>query len=221
MTDYWEHIDDYLGNNLSPEAKLSFENALKSDKKLESAVENYDKLKSISSEFLDEEVRNVLSKLEAPKKGNTKLKYVIILVAIAVLGLISYLYQADKKSELLYAEVYEEPAWPIRRSVDNSLSDAIKLGMDGNIEMAKQKLLDSGLETSEQQYWIAELFASKEMADSTLAYLPKSWHDNIRRDRINYLEILSYIKKGQNEKAKQLIDALPPDTDDWYIKKLK
>ncbi|MEZ5048232.1 MAG: hypothetical protein R2766_01135 [Saprospiraceae bacterium] len=38
-------------------------------------------------------------------------------------------------------------------------------------------------------------------------------------DRINYLEILSYIKKGQNEKAKQLIDA--PDTDDWYIKKLE
>ncbi|MEZ5048231.1 MAG: hypothetical protein R2766_01130 [Saprospiraceae bacterium] len=115
MTDYWEHIDDYLGNKLSPVAKLSFENALKSDRKLESAVENYNTLKLISSEFLDEEVRNVLSKLEAPKKGNTKLKYVIILVAIAVLGLISYLYQADKKPEILYAEVYEEPAWPIQK----------------------------------------------------------------------------------------------------------
>jgi hypothetical protein len=76
MKNYFEDIDDYLGNQLSEIDKADFEKAMSQDEKLRHAVDNYPLLHQLSASLIEDEVREELKKLQLKKlsKETPKIK---------------------------------------------------------------------------------------------------------------------------------------------------
>ena len=220
MIDFFEHIDEYIQNQLSPEDKLAFEAEMKVNPTLRSAVDNYDLVKEISMGFLETEVREILNQTnDEPKKSNNFRWIWVATILILLIAFAYYLISSDgKKESVKYADLYMDPAWPMNRSEStDTLSDAIKIALNGNTSSAVMMIKKTSLPNDEKNRWIAEVFAKSGQADSTLFYLPASSDNKLIRDRINYLKIISLYRKGKKEEAKNLMEALPEDTDGRYL----
>ena len=224
MVDFFEHIDEYIKDQLSPEDKQAFEAKMTVNPTLRSAVDNYDLLKEISMGFLETEVREILNQTnDAPKKPNNYRWIWVTTIIVLLIAFAYYLISSNgKKESVQYAELYIDPAWPIDRSEStDTLSDAIKIALNGNTSSAVMMIKKTSLPNDEKNIWIAEVFAKSGHADSTLYYLPASSDIKLKRDRINYLKIISLYQKGKKEEAKNLMEALPDDTENIYIMILK
>jgi hypothetical protein len=222
MLDFFEHIDDYVQGKLNAKDKLTFENELKENELLKAAVENYDLAKEISLGFLEAYIRGVLSDTKpiakSPKKPNYK--WIWVVIAALLLTIVGYfvLDSNIKPQKINYADIYKAPTWPMDRSDDgNQLAAAINTALGGDLSSGIMMLKQSELPHTEKQLWIAELFAFDLQSDSTLLYLPLQSSDNVKRDRVNYLRIISHYQLDEMQKVKQRIAALPSDTDKWYM----
>ncbi|MBK7805084.1 MAG: hypothetical protein IPJ51_02105 [Saprospiraceae bacterium] len=219
MVDFFEHIDEYIKDQLSPEDKQAFEAEMTVNPTLRSAVDNYDLLKEISMGFLETEVREILNQTnDAPKKPNNYRWIWVTTIIVLLIAFAYYLISSNgKKESVQYADLYIDPAWPIDRSEStDTLSDAIKIALNGNTSSAVMMIKKTSLPNDEKNIWIAEIFAKSGQADSTLLYLPPTSDDNMKRDRINYLKVISLYSLGKKEDVKKLIDALPENTDGRY-----
>ena len=64
MTDFFEHIDDYVAGRLTDKALEAFEAAMYADQDLRAAVENYDVAEEVMGLMIEEDVRGVMAGLE-------------------------------------------------------------------------------------------------------------------------------------------------------------
>jgi hypothetical protein len=118
----------------------------------------------------------------------------------------------------LYSEIYSDPSWPAERGDDETdLSKSIIKYLTGNKDVAKLEL--QKLSSTESNYWLAEIYFKEMKFDSTLLFLPiELGAENNKRDRINYLKILSLYFDGDKIESKEAFDKLPQDTDSYYQK---
>jgi hypothetical protein len=220
MNPFIDQIHKYKNQLLSEKEKEAFENECKINPDLQKMVDHYETLQSIGLGIIDEEVHKIAKEVENPPKPKTTFRILFwMLLSVLLLSGIYFVMKSQTKKPLQYASLYMDPSWPISRSADSdTLSDAISIGLDGNIQAAKNMIFATSLSPFEKNLWIAELFAKNEMADSTLIYLPQNPETNIQRDRINYLRILSLYHVEKTTEMKELIDLLPEDTDPVYVK---
>lgn len=124
---------------------------------------------------------------------------------------------SENNNSQLYASMYSDPTWPLERGQDSSdLNASIVKYFNTSKEEAKTEL--KSYSTPEARYWLSEVYFKEMKFDSTLLYLPKVSNDidNERRDRINYLKILSLYFDGDKVAAKEANSTLPSDTDVYY-----
>jgi hypothetical protein len=226
MTDFFEKIDDYSQGRLTDSEKQIFEAEMEKDSLLKYAVENHSLTKDMALGFLEAEVRNILEHTENEPGNRRKTSWWKWwwMVAVFLLGLIAVVFYMGraKKTTLQYADLYIEPAWPIQRSEStDTLSDAVKIALNGNTLAAANMIRHTSIPDSDKNLWIAEIFARSGQADSTLHYLPDVGNEVLTRDRIQYLRILSLFKNGQIHEMNAVIDSLPEDTDMTYMEVYK
>ena len=125
--------------------------------------------------------------------------------------------QLQPNDSALYAKVYSDPSWQTERGgEENELAEITVKYFEGDESGAKSDLKGSSI--ADKNYWLAELYLREMKFDSTLLYLPTAVDsDNkLKRDRINYLKILSLYFSGNRAEAETVIQDLPEDTDTYY-----
>lgn len=220
MNRYFDQIHDYIDHRLSPEERSAFEAACKENPELQKMLDHYTTFKELGLGVIDEEVRRIAREedIKLKHKFRYKLPLLLILIVLFLSG-VYYVYHKQKTREAskIYASIYIDPAWPIQRGdTPDTLSDAIRLGLGGNIGVAKKMMPFTSLPDNEKQLWIAELFAKQQMADSVLIWLPEVSANPLQRDRIIYLKIISLYSLGKQEEVEQMLKKLPADTDKVY-----
>jgi hypothetical protein len=230
-----EYIDEYVAGKLSGDDLIAFERAMSEDMALRSLVDNYHEVRKTSEGILEMELLsevesfaikslNIEEKLNEKinknhrsetKKINKFLKYALIVLGLAVVlyGIYCLTNKTTQKIEseqIQFADLYESPNWPIKRSQEEDiLSIGVNFYLTANkIEEAKRILLDSIEDKSLAKYWVAELYASDMQWDSVNIYLPETIEGWIKNDRILYLQSLSLIHEEKFEEAKAKIEKL-------------
>jgi len=218
----------YLDGQLDQNQRIAFESRLGDDAGFKAEFDLY----KMMNAHLDERSKNksaldVLKTVHqeqvtpSEKKVGKSFKLWISIAAAASLLLFSvFLVNKYTGGQVLYADLYSAPVLPGEKGdngnpVEAQLATAL-VDFDTDPSLAAQKLIALEIDPYLKARWVVETFAYHEMADSVLYYLPPRPTDQILRDRLNYLEILAYFKKGDQVKVKALIEALPEDTDAWY-----
>lgn len=151
---------------------------------------------------------------EVDSKHKTKLKYLVAIILISLIG-ICYLLTIKSKEEaknISYAQLYVEPAWPVVRShQEDEISLAIAAYLQGNTSAAKDSL--RAMDTDESRYWLAEIYAKEIVSDSTLKYLSPRIDGSLNKDRQLYLEIISNYQLKNDDKVDLLLEY---DIDQYY-----
>jgi tetratricopeptide (TPR) repeat protein len=132
MKDQFDHIEEYLRGELSPEEQASFESSLEEDSELREKVEIHRKIRNGIEMGFNKELKDLLieeeSKLPRPKDNDTnriRTLYPIIGVAAAISLLIIAFFTLRTEnvdnSELFaeYYQPYPNVEAPISRSEDN------------------------------------------------------------------------------------------------------
>ncbi len=228
---YFDQIDDYLFERLSESDRTAFEKALYDDPKLKEAVSDANLAKSIGEAAFEEETRRMVeaslgntTQSTPIKKLSYNTKLFIYLAAVAAILIIvvgGYMKasEQDKVSaeSLQYANLYEEPAWPIKRGSDNDqISNLVMLFLN-DYDLSSLDSLKS-INSDMAKYWLSEIYAKEGIVDSVLVYAPNISDNKVLRDRIYYLKYISLIKLGQLDKADEFKKSLPKDVDKYYNK---
>lgn len=202
--------------------------ALTKDEALAIEVDNVRIAKNLGKAVLESEVRELLSGRETLKKNkrlNTKstsdnkiIKGLIITVIILIGFTVIYFFLSKPlNTNVKFADVYIKPIDPSERgSATDDISNAIRLFRNG--DTSQSKFILKNINSVESRYWLSELYLQEEKGDSVLMYLPEATSMINKRDRLNYLRILSYFLNGQQDKLQNAIDSLPQDTDEFYMK---
>jgi|GEM_PF-3168188 len=221
--DRYQQIEDYIFGRLSSADHLAFEEAIEVDPGLAKEVASHREAQRVSQDFLELELRNILENADGATKTNEQsrpLKLWLPLLIIALMGGLLLLQKKFVKTpeRPSYASLYEEPKWPLTRSIDGDiLKQGISTALNNDFRTGVNQIYQSDTPTDLKSYWIAELFANESMADSSLHYLSKLQGTAFKRDRITYLKILAHNHLGNHEQVQQLIHSLPQDTDEWYL----
>jgi len=114
MNSYFEWLDDYMEDKLSPQQQLDFEAAMERDEKLKHAVENYPLLKKLSASLIEDETRQMLKDLDNKQAmpDNSRRLWWWLAAAVFV-GLMAYigniLLSASPDNKQLFADLYLKP----------------------------------------------------------------------------------------------------------------
>ena len=114
MSLYFEWLDDYMEDRLSPQQRLDFEEAMQADEKLKHAVENYPLLKKLSASLIEDETRQMLKDLDNKQAmpDNSRRLWWWLAAAVFV-GLMAYigniLLSASPDNKQLFADLYLKP----------------------------------------------------------------------------------------------------------------
>jgi len=237
--DYYDQIEDYLNGRLAPTERSAFEAEMEEDDSLRQAAADHEVAMDVVGSILEGEVRKVIAEEGQhvkvaglnPKEDNDKTKrtgrvkrmhwmgWASVAAVVFVLGWWGVREINQTSESILFSDLKSEPAWPIERSSDeDSLSLLITEYFDGFAKEVKAEIKKK--KNWQARYWLSELYFKEEKLDSTLLYLPESnLNSGIkRRDRINYLRILSLYFIGKRSEAKQEVAQLPVDTDSYYTK---
>jgi len=125
------------------------------------------------------------------------------------------LYESDDpNTELnekeIFAQMYKEPIWPIKRSVDiNRVGEAVNLYLvNKDLQSAKLILRDSIDDRVLGHYWLSEIYANEGKWDSVSHYLSLGAHeDNLTRTK--FLKVITLIYQRKIDEAKILAKDLP------------
>ncbi|MFT4534014.1 MAG: hypothetical protein ACJA1A_003537 [Saprospiraceae bacterium] len=234
MIDYYDHIDDYVNGLLTGAELDAFEAAMVEDSGLADAVANHDVAMEVIGSLMEDEVRGVIGEVEREstsslaqdvdsqdvQKGKIRwMKVIRIVAAACVVGVLGYwgISNLTNEEQVLFAEVNSEPAWPSQRGDEaNSLSDIFGQYFSGKKNKAKIELKLSKMEDA--PLWLSEIYLQEEKFDSVLIFLPTDTNSiKIKRDRINYLKILSLYYLKNPIEAIAVYKNLPKDTDQFYL----
>ena len=125
MTEFYEHIGDYIGGQLTGDDLISFEQELAVNKELQEAVENHDIVEELLDLMWEEEARKVLDEAPIeetiPSKPSLNIKetktrslrrFVPLAAALLVLLAVGFLFKdhfkAPLSNEQLFAKHYSE-----------------------------------------------------------------------------------------------------------------
>ena len=231
MEEHQNHIEDYLFDRLSDQERIAFEKAMETDKQLADEVESVRLSKELSKDFLELELRGILdqegdvSENESPqiKKKSSKIWWVLAsIIGLLVIGYFTQQFITSAKEKPTYASLYSEPTWPISRSGDgDDLQEGLATALNSDFRAGVDQIYQSSIESNQKYYWLAELFANQEMADSSLYYTQQVANPDYKQDRVTYLKVLAHHHLGNHEQVRQLIDSVPEGTDQWYLERYK
>ena len=195
MVDFFEHIDAYKNNQLSAEELASFEKAMSFDPKLQSAVDNYELIKTISLRFIEEETRAILqesasstSNIEEYKTTAKFHKKKLWLWALIVVGLIiaalSYkAWLSNRTAQRIEFAMrdYTPPQVVFNRSIEQSeelstLDQAKDAFSKKDVAKAKEILLSEAAKKvdQDQKYWmLGHIYFIERDYDASLQSLQK------------------------------------------------
>lgn len=221
--DYYDHIEDYCENLLSPEDKKAFEAALLTDSQLKTLVDQYPDGHKISEGLLEMDMMETLARLKKEKstlivpitKKKPWIKWVAAACVVGVLVFIgNNLIFKTKDTQKLYSELYQEAIWPIERGQEKDmLSSAASMFLKKRDIVSAKRLLQDSLENKTlAHFWIAEMYLAEGNIDSTLLYLPDNTDLPQEKDRITYIKMLVALKSGDLELAKETSKLLPERT---------
>lgn len=222
---FYEHIEEYLEGQLSGKALEAFESAIAEDEGLRHAVDNYPEAKSLAKGLLEIDVMESIKGLNIDTGSSTSEESkkdigwpMWVLGALVLIGLGMSLWRFMKETptivetdtEILYAQLYEEPMWPIERSGNTSFeSKGAEAYLNGDIESAEVYLIDSIENKELGKYWLVEMYLKEgqlEKASKALASI--KGNSNISENRLVYLKIMLELKKGDLEEARKNINNL-------------
>lgn len=111
-----EHIDQYMAGELSADDKATFEAAMQQDADLHELVDNYDKIKEISTVALEEqllqEVKKAANSAPSQQKSKSNLtKYLSIAASILIL-VFAVFYLSKPSEEYILGTYHEKPFDP-------------------------------------------------------------------------------------------------------------
>lgn len=131
MNSYFDWLDDYMEDRLSPQQRLDFEAAMQGDEKLKHAVENYPLLKKLSASLIEDETRQMLKDLDNKQvmPDNSRRLWWWLAAAVFV-GLMAYIGKAvlspSPDNKKLFADLYLKPQPKAERG---GVSDTLTLTM--------------------------------------------------------------------------------------------
>ena len=229
-----EHIilfQSYLENEMSSDERQNFEENLKNDPKLAEQFILFQSMKQHVAEreknkhalAVLNEVSNEYRNQKKPKIKSHKMLYFVNAAVILLLVLAYFLLK--KKTPVtpqqMFAEVYVAPAWPMERG-SSEKGEIFATYFSGDKEKGLQDLRQTKVMTlDEKNYWLAELFIKEQEPDSTLKYIQRlNPIPQKNRDRILFIQSLSYVLKNDHPSLKKLYDNLPSDMDGYYRERL-
>lgn len=214
--DYSEKIQDYIDGLLSPEDHAAFEAELQANANLKSQYDEYLGAGDLAKGLLEMDLMDTLSKVKdqednsgeeekparkEPSKDNPRKRkrlWFIPAIAASLALVIFFINQDTNYNDVQFADIYEEPIWPTKRSdqtspLEKAISDFLK---SKEVESAKLSLLsDDGIAKDEAHYWIAEMYLNTMQKDSTDRYLDLLPADHIKKSRISEMrEMMKALK---------------------------
>ena len=214
------------------------DSAISKDKALKQAVEDYPIARLISESLIEDEVRGVLGenlggnqeagmhstvvirKTEVESKNTFIWKWLIAACIVGIIGWTGFELMESKNDNVLFADLVVPTIWDSRSSDDtNLIQNAINEYQSGNTDFAKSKLRNYN--TNQANYWLGEIYFNEEKYDSVLIQIPTISEAFEKRDKINYLKIISLYALGEQDEMYQVIENLPPDTDQYYLNRYK
>jgi hypothetical protein len=224
MTDYFDYIDDYMDNKLSPEDKSSFEAAMVVDKKLAHAVENYPLIKNLSASLIEDEVRQQIEKIEGskrPEKDIRKImpmwKYVSAAASIAVVVVATYFLNKEFgniSNQQIIENLYQKPTSQGTRGEEedmNSIDRAIERFETNHFEEAKALLTPRPANDSLSKvadYYLANIaFKTGDYNTSKTLFASLTSHQKYGQvAQVNLMSI--YFITGQKDKGRATYQGL-------------
>jgi hypothetical protein len=214
----------YLDNELTESGRSAFENRLTTDTEFKNdfilfkEMEGFLQTKTKHGDALSI-LKDVGSEMKGAKtkSGRKKVNWWILAIVLVAMVVAWGAYQKLKiEKKVPYAELITEPIWAIEKSGNNNrISNALSQYLSGNMLAATDTL--KKIDSEESLYWLSEIYAKEILPDSALKYLPTPPSDKIRRDRINYLKIISLYESGDIEEAKRLYHEVRSDMDEYYL----
>jgi len=234
VNNYSEHIEDYVFDRMSQEDRASFEAEMAKDASLRQKVQEFQKSIEVMHGVLEEDTRRILMSEESSGKviqhGAKRSVGRLMAIAAGLLILVVSVWLLNQQmnggiENKSFAELYAgaEPPWPGETRGDvELLGQAIYEARNGVLE--KGMAMIQNLDTTDivKNYWLAEVFLEKQMPDSVLKYLPRPTveMEEVRLQKIMYVEILAYKLKGDYEKIRQLREQLPDDFHEFYQRRV-
>jgi hypothetical protein len=224
MTDYFDLIDDYMDNKLSPEGKSSFEAAMAADTKLAHAVENYPLIKKLSASLIEDEVRQEIERLEGSKQREKKVRKTIpmwkyLAAAASIAGVIVSAYFINKdfgniSNDLIIENLYQRPASQGTRGIEEDMNriDSAILHFEKN-DFEGAKALFTPRPSSDSlakvvDYYLANIaFNTKDYASSESLFVSLVSHQKYGQlAQVNLMTI--YFITAQKDKGRVVYNDL-------------
>ena len=111
--DPYQHIEDYIAGNLSEEKQKQMEDAMLKDDGLRSLVENYYETKEVASDILEDDLSEMVSRVEdnlKTEKSNFSIKWLWLgILSLFLLCIIYAVWNHGKSDERYFADNYVRP----------------------------------------------------------------------------------------------------------------
>jgi len=225
-----EHlIKKYLHGELNENEELEFIQHLEADEDFAEEV----KLQSLMYAKRSIELKDFLSSEASPKtlsEMNAQISIFKILrniAAIFILGAISYFsyHSLTKQNDHnilneLYSEKFVSPGLLLSVEDDNTWNKAISFYSNGNYIQAEQELLKIGNRNVEQELYLALSGMYKESPnfEKSIRIFERilDHPDNVDQDATSWYLTIAYLKNGQKNLAKQILEKIA--SSDHYKK---
>jgi len=193
-----EDIIRYIDEEMTPMERQSFEDRLSADPELRKQLKYARAAKKVSEEFIVIETLENIQKIRSGstptnKSGNWWTRWVVLLIAFMLLGLISWWMMKDRattntqETTQILAEVYKEPIWPLERSGDDLISTAVRLHLAGNTSAGLDMLLSGEEVPDVQKYWAAEILVHDVRCEDALPLLAELEEKGVEMERVSHL----------------------------------
>ena len=175
-----EEIIQYIEGKMNPEEKQTFEARMESDPELAELVKYTKAAQKASDGFIEAEIYNTIQSfnrtVQTRKATWNKLWKWLAFIALITLILTGIFYlnknqDQTEKEPVILADNYTQPIWPLERSDNNSISDAVRLHLGSQTDQALSLLLDKDEVTITEQYWAAEIMIDAGRYRDALAIL--------------------------------------------------
>lgn len=242
MTDYYDHIDDYINGLLTGEERAAFKAAMAKDAGLAAAVENHDVAMDVIGSMIEDEVRGVIGEVESgdevasvkaendamPKKG--KIRWMRVLsgaAAACLIGCVGYWavgkYQYGQLEEEIFAHYFENSK-PLNGGVRGELTtnhnvlDSIIYYFDLNENEKSLELIQSTKTIADKEavfkYKMHNLFM---LEDYDQIIIEANSQNPYLTNEIRELVIYSLLLENKNAEAKLLLGKLSFDQQQRLI----
>lgn len=218
----YELFDKYVSGHMSQEESLSFRSILDNDENLASELNLIKELHEVQEFSINEEkLKTTLSSIHTSKTGSgNKLKWVVLAIALALLSFVLF-NTITKQSKISQDNVPMAMFEPLELTTkSNEAQSNLRLMQDLYNKKEYKKAMPyllSHLEVNPQDLdvLLAKGIALMETGKLSEAH---SVFDDIKNlkprvHKYKYYKALTYLKEGDNAKAKDLLNTIASDND--------